>query len=58
MRWIQDTLPGIDEQLEITHECPGTGEFYTRCCHKTIFDLPRADRMTLDSSLVNCKGII
>lgn len=55
--WHQETSPGDDEQ--VTHQCPeGPGHLLTPCCGRTPFELPRIDRITLDSSLVNCKGAV
>jgi len=39
---------------ETVHACPPEGKGFTPCCGRTPFDLPRTDRMTLDSSLVTC----
>lgn len=41
-------------QQETTHMCPAQGELVTSCCGRTPFELPRADRMTLDAQLVTC----
>lgn len=41
---------------EITHACPPEGSSRTPCCDRTPFELPLTDRMTLDASLVDCRG--
>lgn len=45
-----------DEARTVTHQCPLNGHGFTPCCSKSIFELPRGDRMTFISSLVTCKG--
>jgi hypothetical protein len=46
-----------DEQCgEVTHDCPREGESVTLCCGRNPFELPRADRMTLDPLTVTCRG--
>jgi hypothetical protein len=40
----------------VTHRCPPRGEILTPCCGQTPFELPRTDRMTLEPSLVTCRG--
>jgi hypothetical protein len=41
---------------EITHQCPPKGQGLTPCCGKAPFELSRADRLTVDPSLVTCPG--
>jgi hypothetical protein len=36
------------------HDCPRDGEAVTLCCGKSPFDLPSADRMTVDPTQVTC----
>ena len=41
-------------EVEVTHACPPGDAAVTPCCGRTPFELPRTDRMTLDSALVTC----
>jgi hypothetical protein len=41
---------------EVTHQCPPEGGGLMPCCGQTPFEVARSDRMTLDESLVTCKG--
>lgn len=36
------------------HLCPPVGSGFTPCCGRTVLELPRDDRITLDSDLVDC----
>lgn len=40
------------------HKCPADGVGVTECCNKTVFSLPRQDRITLDPSKVTCNKIL
>ncbi len=42
------------ETLEVTHKCPPVGTGVTPCCGKTLFELPRIDRITEHSRHVTC----
>lgn len=37
-----------------THQCPPEGSGIMPCCGRTPFEVPRTDRMTLDSDSVTC----
>lgn len=39
------------------HRSPGSGAL-TPCCGRSPFELPRTDRMTVDSDLVTCRGAL
>lgn len=39
------------------HACPPEGAAVAPCCYRTPFDLPRADRITLDRAAVTCTGL-
>lgn len=42
---------------ERVHACPPKdGGGITPCCHRTPFELPATDRITLDAALVTCPG--
>ena len=41
---------------EITHLCPASGEALTGCCHRSPFELPRTDRLTILAMAVTCGG--
>lgn len=41
-------------RVEVTHACPGEGEFLTLCCGRSPWDLPRSDRVTLVTAAVTC----
>lgn len=43
-----------DARLELTHRCPPKGAAVMPCCGRTPFEVPRTDRMTVDSKLVSC----
>lgn len=43
---------------EVVHACPANGRWVTACCHKTPFELPRNDRMTLDPDQVTCGAVV
>lgn len=40
----------------VTHTCPKNGKITAPCCGKTLFELPRTDKMTLHPERVTCKG--
>ena len=42
---------------EIVHQCPPGHESLTPCCGKTPFELDPMSRITLDASLVTCRGL-
>lgn len=37
-----------------THACPPRGKSLTPCCRRSPFELPRDDRITLETRLVTC----
>ena len=41
---------------EVVHGCPPPGSGQTPCCHRSPWDLPVTDRMTLQPDLVTCTG--
>lgn len=41
---------------EVVHGCPTQGSGQTTCCHRTPWDLPVTDRMTVMDDLVTCTG--
>ena len=40
----------------VVHLSPSGNEIVTPCCSRTVFELPRSDRITLTAELVTCKG--
>lgn len=53
---LRDELAAMNGAEETVHACPFEGERATPCCDRTPFDLPRTDRITINHSLVTCKG--
>jgi hypothetical protein len=39
---------------EVIHAAPLAGKSTTHCCGKTLFELPMADRVTVNDATVNC----
>lgn len=39
---------------EVVHMCPPGDSGNMPCCGRTPFEVPRSDRMTVDSRLVTC----
>lgn len=42
------------DQTETVHGCPPDGSGLTPCCGRTLFELPRTDRMATDPDLITC----
>jgi hypothetical protein len=40
--------------VPVVHRCPPKSWAVTPCCGRTPFELPRTDRMTVDSEQVTC----
>lgn len=46
---------GPTPKKRVVHALPPEGAAFTPCCNRTLFELPRAEKVTADDRLVNCK---
>lgn len=54
-KWIPFTGHHVFVE-SVVHRCPTPGTNTTVCCHRTPFDLPWTDRLTIIDELVTCDG--
>lgn len=57
--YVQDALSGMEDETlfypEVIHGfLDRVGQMSTVCCGRTMFELPRGDRITLDIDRVTC----
>jgi hypothetical protein len=57
--YVQDPLPGMEDESRFYPETIHgfldiVGQQTTVCCGRTMFELPRGDRITLDIDRVTC----
>lgn len=52
------TKPKVRKRsIEVVHQCPPEGSGVTPCCGRTPFELPRTDRMSIDTKVVTCHAL-